>query len=286
MDVSAPICVFDSGVGGLSVVAELWRMLPGEEIVYFGDTARVPYGSKSPETITRFTREIISFLGRFNPKIIVAACNTVSAVAQEALSTRDGPSIVDVVLPGARAAVEYSRSGRIGVVATEATVNSGAYSRAICGLSPGARVIEVAAPIVVPMVEEGRRHGSPIVRAVLWEYLKPVQEFGADVLVLGCTHYPVFKPAFQAVMGDDVYLVDSAEQTAMAVSGILRDGGMVRAVSEEPGHRFFVSDNPDRFGRIGSLFLLRRDIEVILVPPSDFPGGADASRAGQRDPGA
>jgi glutamate racemase len=270
-----PIGVFDSGIGGLSVVSELWRVLPGEDIVYFGDTARVPYGSKSPETITRFAREVLAFLLRFEPKIVVAACNTVSAVSVEAVRAACPVPVVDVVEPGARAAAETSRSGRIGVLATEATVGSGAYVRALGRLRPDARTLQRAAPLVVPLVEEGRRHDHPVVRTVLDEYLDPLRKEAVDVLVLGCTHYPVFKPAFQALMGEDVFLVDSAEQTALAVSQILRSDGRVKAVQQTPRHRFFVSDNPERFREIGTLFLLRRELEVILVEPEDFCGSRE-----------
>jgi glutamate racemase len=272
MKTIGPIGVFDSGIGGLSVVAELGRLLPGEDVVYFGDTARVPYGVKSPETIRRFSKEIVSFLLRFSPKLVVAACNTVSAVAVEELSGQLTVPFVDVVDPGARSALEYSRRGRIGVVATEATVRSGAYTRAIKRVRPDTEVFAVAAPLLVPMVEEGRRWDSPLVRAALEEYLAPLKERDVDVVVLGCTHYPIFKPAFQEVMGHDVYLVDSAEQCAFTVSEILRVQGLVKAVRDVPQHRFYVSDNPGRFREIGSLFLLRRDMDVILVEPRDFIG--------------
>lgn len=274
---TGPIGVFDSGIGGLSVVAELWRLLPGEDIVYFGDTARVPYGAKSDEAIRTFTRQSVRFLRSFRPKLVVAACNTVSAVAVgEASACLDVP-LVDVVGPGARAALEFTRRRRVGVVATEATVRSKAYVRALHRLDPGVEVFAAAAPLVVPMVEEGRRHDAPVVRAVLEDYLRPMREADVDVVVLGCTHYPVFKPAFQAVMGEDVFLVDSAEQTALRVSDILRESGLVRAVQAEPSHRFFVSDNPGRFREIGSLFLLRRDLDVKLV---GLRGGSGAPEPG------
>ena len=260
-----PIAVFDSGAGGLTVASEILRRLPGEDILYLGDTARVPYGTRSVDTIVRYALECVRFLLRHDPKALVVACNTVSAIALEPIAAICPVPIIDVVKPGARAAADFTRSGRIGVVATEATVRSGAYRRRILELRPGAEVFESPAPLLVPIAEEGWRLDGPVVAGALDRYLEPLRKARVDVIVLGCTHYPLLKPAFRAAAGDDVFLVDSAEETGEALSQALRQRGWVRPAVRVPRRRFLVTDNPERFQALGARFLWDRTLEVEQV---------------------
>jgi len=226
-----PIGIFDSGLGGLTVVRAVRRRLPAEAIVYFGDTARVPYGIKSGATITRFAVEDCEFLCRWDPKFIMVACNTASAAALGTLRTQFSVPVAGVIEPGARAAARVAGDRPIGVIGTEATIGSGAYRDAIRRLRPGVRIVERACLLLVSLVEEGRQSGDPIVRAVLEEYLGPMREAGIGSLVLGCTHYPLLKEAMVDVLGPEVVLVDSADAAAeemeetLGRAGLLRRGG-------------------------------------------------------------
>ena len=264
-----PIGIFDSGLGGLTVVRAIRRRLPNESIVYFGDSARVPYGSKSSETIIRFASEDCQFLCRHDPKLIVVACNTASAAALPVLARRFRQPVLGVIEPGARAAAAVCGDRPIGIVGTEATIASGAYRRAIERHRPGARVVEKACPLLVPLVEEGRPPDDPIVRAALEEYLAPIRDGGAGSVVLGCTHYPLLAEAFAAALGPDVALVDSAEAVAEEIEYILRQYRLL-----EPGGAgrmdFYVSDNPVRFREVGRRFLGEEIASVSLVPPEEF----------------
>ncbi|MFO8013338.1 MAG: glutamate racemase [Phycisphaerae bacterium] len=261
-----PIGIFDSGLGGLTVVRAVRRRLPAEAIVYFGDTARVPYGIKSPRTVTRFAAEACRLLARHEPKCLVAACNTASATALPALADGFDVPVLGVIEPGVAQALATCPAGPIGVIATEATVGSGAYRRAIARHGPEIRVVERACPLLVPIVEEGRSPDDPIVRAVLAEYLAPLAEAGVGAVVLGCTHYPLLKPAIAAVLGPDVPLVDSAEAVAEGVADRLRADGCLAEGDAAGGWRFFVSDNPDRFREVGGRFLGQPAEPVTLVP--------------------
>ena len=263
-----PVGIFDSGAGGLTVVKAVSEALPREKIVYFGDSARVPYGIKSGETIRRYALEDVHFLMRFDPKIIVVACNTASAAALDHISERVNVPVVGVIEPGAQAAVQASRSGIIAVVATEATIQSHAYENAISRLRPSSRVISKACPLFVPMVEEGRVSG-PVARMVAEEYLAGILDLGADTLVLGCTHYPALKSVIRDILGEDVQIVDSAEETARAVRRVFEERGLGR-VSGEGGADFYASDNPDRFRRLAGLFLGGVPCSVTLVEPEEF----------------
>ena len=265
----APIGVFDSGVGGLTVAAEIVRRLPNESMVYFGDTARIPYGIKSRETVERFAVEDMSFLMRSEPKLVVVACNTASANAIERLEREFDCPIVDVVKPGAARACAATGSGRVGLIATEATVKSKAYERAIHAIEPDVTVFPRSCPLFVPMVEEGRTAKDPIVRAVAWEYLSAFDEFDIDTLILGCTHYPVIKEAIaECVPG--VELVDSAVATAAAV--VERHGDLLEAEDawSEPVLTFYVSDHPERFRSIGLKMTDLALEDVRLVDLSDI----------------
>ena len=249
-----PIGVFDSGIGGLTVVRELSRQLPHESIVYFGDTARVPWGNKSPETVRRYSREILDLLLGRDVKMVVVACNTASAHALDDLEKVASVPVLGVIAPGARAAVAASRRGPIGVIGTTGTIRSGAYERAIRALAPGARVIQKACPLFVPLVEEGWLEGDAS-RLVAHQYLDELRSDGIDALVLGCTHDPLLKPLIGAVMGKGIALIDSAEETAKAVAQELETSSI--AAPREAGGRTHnnVSDAPDQFERVGAKFL-------------------------------
>ena len=221
-----PIGVFDSGIGGLTVVAALRRTLPGEKILYLGDTARVPYGGKSPETVTRYSKEISDLLVAEGAKMIVAACNTASALAVPSLSLSYPVPLVGVIEQGAAAAVLATRNGRIGVIATRATITSDAYGKAIKALDPAVSVTAVACPLLVPLIEEGL-FDDDITRTMLRRYLEPLLRAGIDTLVLGCTHYPLLKSLIGRVCGKRVTLVDSAENCALAVRALISPSGSV-----------------------------------------------------------
>jgi glutamate racemase len=265
MDADSPIALFDSGVGGLTVTAEIMRRLPGENIVYLGDTAHVPYGSRPVDTIIRYAQQAVEFLSSLDPKALVVACNTVSAVALHAIRATCSVPVLDVIAPGARAAVEFTRSNRIGVVATKATVGSLSYTREILALSEEAEVFESAAPLLVPIAEEGWPLDHPVVKGALDRYLEPLLARRVDVIVLGCTHYPILKAGFRDAAGEDIFIVDSAEETAGALTDLLRREGRVRPVREKPVRRFMVSDDPEGFRRLGSRFLMNNSMRVEKV---------------------
>ncbi|MFZ4115757.1 MAG: glutamate racemase [Chthoniobacterales bacterium] len=222
-----PIGVFDSGVGGLTVVAALQRYLPYEKILYVGDTARVPYGGKSPETITRYSKEIAHLLFEQKAKMIVIACNTASALALPTLKNLYAAPIQGVIEPGAAAAVKATRNGIIGVIGTRATIASNAYQEALHRLSPEAHIISLACPLLVPLAEEGLFEDE-ITNRVLYRYLEPMLSQGIDTLVLGCTHYPLLKNLIARIIGPHVTLVDSAENCALAVESLLIAKGLAR----------------------------------------------------------
>lgn len=229
----APIGVFDSGIGGLTVAAELCRLLPNENIFYIGDTARVPYGGKSQSTIERYSAEISDLLLAEGAKMIVAACNTASALAIPKLEQTLTVPVTGVILPGAEAAVAATRNGHVGVIGTRGTIRSGAYERAIHQLDPTIRVTSQACPMLVPAIEEGWLD-DPITDQVIGRYLGHLVESGIDTLVLGCTHYPLLKTALTRLLGEEVRLVDSAENCALAVRRLLNDH-RIGASDQEPG---------------------------------------------------
>jgi glutamate racemase len=246
------IGVFDSGVGGLTVLHEIVKALPHEEEIYFGDTGRYPYGTKSAETITRFSLENVEFLVGRGIKLLVVACNSVSAVALDAIRARFPIPVIGVIEPGARAAAARTRSGRVGVIGTEATIASGAYSTALRALRPSLEMYVRACPLFVPLAEEGWIDG-PIARQVAETYLASLARSGIDTLILGCTHYPLLKGLVAEVMGSEVAIVDSAEETAREVAEVLRAKNLARA-DGAGGASFFVTDVPDRFVRMGQRF--------------------------------
>jgi glutamate racemase len=253
---TAPIGVFDSGVGGLTVARAIMARLPSERIFYFGDTARVPYGVKSVETIAQYAREIATFLLAKNVKLLVVACNTMAAVALREIEDLSPVPVMDVLSASATAAARDSAAGRIGVIGTLATVSSGAYDAAIHRARPGARVSARACPLFVPLVEEGWLDHR-VTRLVANEYLAPLQREGVDTLVLGCTHYPLLRPVLQDAMGAAVRLVDSAEAVADQARVLLNERGLAARESTAPPHEYFVTDVPQRFQEIGGRFLGR-----------------------------
>ncbi|MDD5044650.1 MAG: glutamate racemase [Candidatus Omnitrophica bacterium] len=248
-----PIGIFDSGIGGLTVVKEVMRHLPSEDIIYFGDTARVPYGIKSNETVIRFSIENILFLLKSNVKLICVACNTVSSVALPVIKNHFKVPIVGVISPGAREAVYASQNKRIGVIGTRATIRSCAYENEIKGLEPAAVVKVQACPLFVPLVEEGWFEGG-VVRSIAEAYLAPLKASRVDTVILGCTHYPLLKPVIKKVMGDNTVLIDSAKQVATEVKEILASEGLLNKQGRGK-QKFYVSDNPEWFTSIAGRFL-------------------------------
>lgn len=264
-----PIGVFDSGIGGLTVAREIMDQLPQESVVYFGDTARVPYGSKSRETITRFAFEGLKFLLGQDVKMVVVACNTVSATCLEELQKFSPVPVLGVIEPGARAAAKVTKSGIIGVIGTERTIKSKAYVRAIHKIKGDIEIHSKACPLFVPLVEEGWLDNKATFYTAE-TYLEPLKQEKIDTLVLACTHYPLLKPTLQAVMGENVRLVDSAFETAKEVRYILKKTGMERDEETPPAYRYFVSDNPAKFIEVGEKFL-RRPIDPISVIDPELP---------------
>lgn len=253
----AAVGIFDSGLGGLTVAGAIFHHLPHDSTVYFGDTARVPYGPKSPETVRRYSREILDWLVGQGVKAVVVACNTSTAHALDELQRVSPVPVIGVVEPGARAAVRASPGGHIGVIGTAGTVASGAYPRAIQHLRPDAVVVQQACPLLVPFVEEGW-FDHPATELVAREYLAPLIAAGVESLVLGCTHYPLLKPLLSRVLGPRVTLIDSAEEVAAALGDALSVSGLEAPPDAKPVHRFAVSDDPARFVTVGSRFLGER----------------------------
>ncbi len=251
---SAPIGVFDSGIGGLTVFRELIRLLPNESIIYFGDTARVPYGPKSPDTVLRYSEEIAGFLEKQGVKALVVACNTATAHAVPALKLTMKIPVIGVIEPGARAAAGATRSGSIGVIGTEGTIRSRAYESAILQLLPDARISAAACPLFVPLVEEGWLE-TEATSLIAQEYLTPLRDAHIDTLVLGCTHYPLLKRAIGTVAGREVRLIDSAAETAAETAQILRGQKLLADSTTPARYRFIASDAPETFLRMGQRFL-------------------------------
>lgn len=249
IDRNAPVGVFDSGIGGLTVAREIMRQIPEERIVYFGDTARVPYGSKSQDTIVRYSRQIIRFLRTKGVKAIVIACNTASAYALEIVAKESDIPIIGVVNAGARAAVSATRNGKIGVIGTEATVRSGVYTKVMQEMRPDIEVTGKACPLFVPLVEEGLWHDS-VTDEMASRYLTPLKGRYIDTLVMGCTHYPLLRSTLRRLLGDEVTLVNPAYETAIELKKLLKAHGLNRN-PEDPlegeKYQFYVSDLAEKF---------------------------------------
>lgn len=264
-----PIGVFDSGIGGLTVVRQLLASLPDESILYFGDTARVPYGIKSAETVTRFTREAAHFLIRRNIKALIVACNSASACALPALQREWELPIMGVILPGARAAAAATRRKRVGVLGTPATIGSGAYENALAAIDPSIEVGGKACPLFVPLAEEGWTEGT-VPEEAARVYLQPLLEWGADTLVLGCTHYPLLKDTLQKVAGPQVTLIDTAIETVSEVRDLLAQRDLL-AEGGSAVHEFYVSDVPAQFRTVGERFLGQPIETLRWIDQDDLP---------------
>mgnify|MGYP000568378085 FL=1 len=248
-DRNAPVGVFDSGVGGLTVAREIMRQIPEERIVYFGDTARVPYGNKSKDTILRYSRQIIRFLRTREVKAIVIACNTASAYALDTVAAESDIPIIGVINAGARTAVQATRNGKIGVIGTEGTIGSGIYTRVMKQLKPDIQVTGKPCPLFVPLVEEGLLHDS-VTDEIASRYLSVLKGKYIDTLVLGCTHYPLLRSTLRRLMGEDVVLVNPAYETAIELKQLLEERGLEREGTEPlqgEKYQFFVSDLAEKF---------------------------------------
>jgi glutamate racemase len=259
-----PIGVFDSGIGGLTVAKELFHLLPNESVIYFGDTARVPYGPKSPATVLRYSREAATFLLSKDIKMLVVACNTATAHAAADLANELPVPVIGVVEPGARAAAARTNSGRIGVIGTAGTIASGAYDAAVRRLVQDARVYAQPCPLFVPLIEEGLQEHKAT-HLIAEEYLAPLHEFDVDVLILGCTHYPLLAPVIREILGPQVTLVDSAHETALEVRAVLEARDALRNEESQPRHDFYASDSPMRFREVGRRFLGEKVTNVDRV---------------------
>jgi glutamate racemase len=257
MSDARPIGVFDSGIGGLTVVDQMQRILPEEDIVYFGDTARVPYGTKSGQTVTKFSVENVEFLMEKNVKLVVVACNTASSLSLDFLKRCFRVPIIGVIEPGAKGAVSSTRNNRVGVIGTNATVSSGAYERAIKKIDPRISVYAASCPLFVPLVEEGWLDKS-VTRDIAKVYLSPFRTKRIDTLILGCTHYPLLKEVVQDVVGGKIALVDSAREVAKEARLILDSNGLLNKPGRAGKHCFYVSDEPARFVKMAERFLKRR----------------------------
>ncbi|MDA8387204.1 MAG: glutamate racemase [Nitrospiraceae bacterium] len=252
---NAPIGVFDSGLGGLTVLKEIIARLPEEDTIYLGDTARVPYGIRSPEVVTRYSLENARFLLGRGIKLLVIACNTASAISLPALKLESPVPVIGVIEPGARAAVQASKTGRIGVIGTETTIKSGAYRIVLERLAPSVKVFSRSCPLFVPLAEEGWADNEIALLAAR-NYLTGLNEEGIDTLLLGCTHYPLLKETIARVMGDGVTLIDSARETAREIQETLAEGALSNMTDASPRRQFYVTDAPERFKALGGRFLL------------------------------
>lgn len=261
---NASIGMFDSGLGGLTVMQQLMKVLPHEHIVYFGDTARLPYGEKSRETIIRYSIENSLFLLKKNVKILVVACSTASAQALENLQETFSIPVVGAIEPGAEYAVERSKRGRIGVLGTRGTILSQAYQKAILRLESKAAIFPVACPLFVPLVEE-HFAGHHAAKLIVQEYLKPLKGQDIDTIILGCTHYPLLRDLIASEMGEGVEIIDSAAVCARKVAAVLGEHGLKRTHAGKCAHQYYVSDDPKKFQTLGRAFLGMSIDQVELV---------------------
>ncbi len=253
----APIGVFDSGLGGLTVVREIMRQMPNERIIYFGDTARMPYGSKSKETITRFSKQISRFLLGHQVKTIVVACNTASAYAIDELEKTLDIPVIGVVKPGAKMASEVTGNGKIGVIATEGTIGSGLYTKYIQSLKENATIYGKACPLFVPLVEEGL-WDDPVTEEIARRYLAELIDLDIDTLILGCTHYPLIRSVIGRIMGEKVNLINPAYETAIALKKLLEKNSLSRleaVKTDENAYEFYVSDGAEKFKRFADAII-------------------------------
>ncbi len=269
---SAPIGVFDSGVGGLTVVREMMRQLPNEKIIYFGDTARVPYGNKSQDTVTRFSKQIVRFLQTFDVKTIVVACNTASAYALPELEAMTDVPILGVVKPGAKAAAEATRNGKIGVIATEATIGSQIYTHYLQEKNPNVTIYGKACPLFVPLVEEGLLE-DPVTLEIARRYLAELIDLDIDTLILGCTHYPLIRSTVGRVMGEHVTLVNPAYETARELKELLEKKGIAQTKELPLGtnaYQFYVSDGAKKFQSFANAIMKYGVLSAKTIPIESY----------------
>lgn len=252
-----PIGIFDSGIGGLTVLKEIYKLLPNENLIYLGDTARVPYGIRSPETVIKYSLQCAEFLYKKGIKLLVVACNTSSSISLDILRKKHDIPVIGVIEPGTKTALKVTKNNKVGVIGTEATIQSKAYPSTIRNLNPNMVVFSKACPLFVPMVEEGILEGA-IADLIIERYLKEIKESGIDTLILGCTHYPLLKKAIKKYM-KDINLVDSAEAVAQDVKRLLIENNLLNNQKIENTKMFYVTDAPDRFKKIGEIFL---DFEI------------------------
>lgn len=252
-----PIGIFDSGLGGLTCVREVMNIMPGEDIIYFGDTGRVPYGTRSSATIVKYVRQDINFLRRFDIKFIIIACGTASSAALPHITTEYDTDIIGVVEPASKQAALTTRNGVIGVLGTRGTINSGKYAEEIGKLDPGFKVVSNACPMFVPIVENGYAD-TEVARILAEEYLEPVINGGADTIILGCTHYPLLKNTIRGIVGDEVTLIDSGAAAAQAAKERMAATGLLSDREDEGEARYYVSDTVHGFEELGSLFLSKK----------------------------
>ncbi len=258
------IGVFDSGIGGLTVVHALSKKLPHENITYFGDTARVPYGSKSAEVVREYAFEDTRFLLQQGVKVIVVACNTVSAVAIDQLKEKFDIPIIGMIQPGTRAALKESVSGKIGVIGTLATIASDSYSRELRAIKKDLHIWSQACPLFVPLAEEGWSHHE-VTRLVANEYLFELRQKQVDTLIMGCTHYPILRDVIQSTAGSNVKLIDSGDAAAVEIEHMLREKDLLNTSTAKADYSFFVSDVPQKFKQLGEIFLKTPDLKVTRV---------------------
>lgn len=275
--VDQPIGIFDSGIGGLTVLKAVRDEIPQEDIVYFGDTARVPYGTKSKETITKFSIGNVKFLQTFDVKIVIVACNTASALGLDALKSQFAIPMIGVIEPGAKAALLSTKNGRIGVIGTKATIGSGSYEASLKALDPSLKVFSQACPLFVPLVEEGWLDGG-IVSKITRMYLDHLKSFKIDTLILGCTHYPLLSKIIQKTMGNKVTLVNSAQETAKEARALLLRLQLANRREGRQTLRFYVSDEPEQFRILGERFLGRAIQSVAKVSDSFLDSASEAPR--------
>ncbi len=268
----APIGIFDSGVGGLTVAKEIMYQIPNEKVIYFGDTARVPYGNKTKETVTKYSLQIVRFLKTQHVKAIVVACNTASSYALEEIEQAVDIPVIGVVKPGAKMAVESTRNGKIGVIGTRGTISSKTYPTYIKQLNPDIEVIEKACPLFVNLVEEGLWE-DPVTEEIAKRYLTDLNDIGIDTLILGCTHYPMIRKTVQRIMGDGVCLVNPAYETARELKKLLSKSNLLS--EQAPGlgtnmHRFFVSDMAERFQEFANSILKYGILSAKVINIEDY----------------
>jgi len=268
-DFNKPVGVFDSGVGGLTVVKQIFRKLPGEQVIYFGDTGRFPYGIRSAEVIKSFSRQNVNFLLEQKVKIIVVACNTASAHALDYIKKIFNIPMVGVIEPGAKAAAGYTKNGRIGVIGTEGTIESSSYTKALLKINPRLKVFSMACPLFVALAENGYIN-KEAAYLIAEDYLGFMKQKNIDTLVLGCTHYPPLKNVIRKVMGKHVRLVDSAEETARSVKALLADLQLNSRAKKVKAHKYFVSDTPDKMKRMSRHFVGRQIKRVIRIDINSY----------------